>query len=88
MNKYVEKYGPLKGLYRGTEIKLWNAGFDTRKKVRDGVLSQKIFPGKYPRNYGEKTHREVCQWLGIEVPEKLPRNTCVCPKCKFVFTKP
>ena len=50
--------------------------YDTREKVLQGVLSGDIRPcAGYQNglaNYGKKTHKEVCDWLGIELvqPDK------------------
>lgn len=39
--------------------------------VRKGISNGMIYPEKL-RNYGWKSHREVCNWAGIKPPRRTP----------------
>lgn len=53
----------------------------TKEQLREAYFDGKIRP-KLIRNYGQKTHLEVLQWLGIsEVTRKPRRFSTHCPHC-------
>jgi hypothetical protein len=62
------------------------AGIKVEKEsVLQAVLTGKLSPHIRPRNYGKKTHREICRWLRI--PESLKPSDvhlAVCPCCGSV----
>lgn len=49
-------------------------GYDTKEKAIEGIMSGVLHPdATYPNeipNYGRKTHKEVCDWLGIQLPDE------------------
>jgi hypothetical protein len=53
---------------------LATAGIPVDKEAVRKALETKILrPHSYPRNYGKKTHAEVCRWVGT--PQGF------CPEC-------
>jgi hypothetical protein len=55
--------GELKELSSRPKWRLIAEGYTTKRAVRSGVVSGKIYPGFAP-NYGLKGHAEVMGWLG------------------------
>ncbi len=58
-----------------------NSKEEAKQRISEGTLGPNI-PGC--RNYGMKTHKEVCAWVGIPVPIK-PKKTITCPHCGKQF---
>lgn len=57
----------LNGLSRRTNRCLANAGIAINKKVIVHALKTgKLYPFRWPPNYGKYTHIEVCRWVGID----------------------
>jgi hypothetical protein len=46
--------------------------YDTVEKVKSAIVSGKLHPNKssHPRNYGWRTHTEVCTFVGLDDPLK------------------
>jgi hypothetical protein len=49
--------------------------YDTAEKVKAAIISGKLHPKREPRprNYGWRTHVEVCEYLGLMNPEKVKK---------------
>ena len=49
--------------------------YDTAEKVKAAIISGKLHPKRKPRprNYGWRTHVEVCEHLGLMNPEKVKK---------------
>ncbi len=46
---------------------LTTAGIPIDKEaVRQALKSGVLYPHRCPRNYGTKTHAEVCRWVGVD----------------------
>lgn len=79
-----------RGLSVRTRNALHNHGLNSKEEaiaaIKTGSLSHK--PGK-TRNYGWKSHVELCRLLGLEPLEKrrcvLIRHS-ICPKCGHPLT--
>ncbi len=55
------------GLSRRTNRCLFNAGIPINKQVIIRALKTgKLYPFRWPPNYGKYTHVEVCRWAGID----------------------
>ena len=44
----------------------------TKEAVRHALETGQLWPYKRPGNYGEVTHKEICQWAGID-PKARPK---------------
>lgn len=44
---------------------LLHYGYNTKRKILDAVNSGEIAPLRFG-NYGKMSHKEVCDWLGVE----------------------
>lgn len=64
------------------------AGINTKAQAIKAINEGKLTPYKEPYpskergviHYGLKTHREICEWVGIPVTEKIKRVK-LCPHC-------
>jgi hypothetical protein len=55
------------GLSRRTNRCLVNAGIPIDKKsIIRALKTGKLYPFRWPANYGKYTHAEVCRWAGID----------------------
>jgi hypothetical protein len=55
------------GLTKRTAGCIERAGVKVNKKaVIKALKDGKLYPECIPRHYGPKTHREVCQWAGVD----------------------
>ena len=59
---------------------LYDLGIKNKNEARAMIESGRLAPGKR-RNYGDKTHREVCAWVGIKLPAKTKKKIRACPHC-------
>ena len=63
-----------------------NAGYFSKKQVKTAILENRLNPGT-TRNYGCKSHYELCGFLGIDPPEPLkkkkPGFIWRCPHCEM-----
>lgn len=71
---------------------LSNVGIETKEQARQAITQGRLKPDKKPwkwnstnedrgvRNYGWKTHKEVCKWAGLPEPQK-PKRMQICPHC-------
>ena len=69
-----------------------NAGIETKEQARQAIIEGRLKPDKKAwnwnapnqnrgiRNYGWKTHKEVCKWVGLPEPHK-PKRVQICPHC-------
>jgi hypothetical protein len=79
---------PGNGLSMRANRGLTNAGIPAEKEaVLQALLSGALSVYSRPRNYGKKTHEELCRWVGL--PEDLPpprpgRPLAICPCCGSV----
>ncbi len=82
-NDEGERGNPYYGLSVRATNCLTNCNLANREEILSAVQRGLLHPTKKDgygplRNYGKKTHDEVCQWLGVPVLEK-PRKRC--PHC-------
>ena len=62
------------GLSKRTNNLLAKAGITIEKRaIMRSLQSGKLRVYDWPPNYGKYTHREVCQWVGVD-PATLTRN--------------
>jgi hypothetical protein len=55
-------------------------GIETKDQLLDAIQSYGLYPNK-TRNYGWKTHREICDWLKIDFVEK-PKTVWIKEVCE------
>lgn len=70
-------YNPYDGLSSRATYCLMNADVDSKDQVAEAISTGKLnpLPGTTGvRNYGWKTHREVCAWAGLPVPQPKARG--------------
>jgi hypothetical protein len=61
------------GLSRRTNRCLLNAGIPINKKaVIRALKTGKLYPYRWPPNYGKHTHVEACRWVGIDSQSLSP----------------
>lgn len=62
---------------------LSNCNINSRAEALEAYQSGRLRPGKYPRNYGLKSHKELAAWLGVPYQKPIPRVYVVkvCPHC-------
>jgi hypothetical protein len=61
------------GLTKRTADCLTRAGVAVNKKaVIKALKDRTLYPHCIPRHYGPDTHREVCDWAGIDPSTLLP----------------
>src|SRR5882724_7854919 len=61
------------GLSRRTSRCLLNAGIPIDKKaITRALKTGKLYPFRWPPNYGKYTHAEVCHWAGINAETLSP----------------
>lgn len=78
----------------GLSCRAWvcldNNGIRTKSEAKAKILSGFLHPDRSIkiRNYGWKTHKEVCKWAGL--PEPFPeKRPVICPHCgKDIHSKP
>jgi len=71
--RFARTHGGKKPLPLRAYHVLTAEGFDTREDILKGVLDGRVAQGKLI-NYGPKTHKIVCHWLGITHPEAITEN--------------
>lgn len=71
---------------------LSNSGIETKEQAKQAIIEGRLKPDKKVwnwnapiqnrgiRNYGWKTHKEVCKWVGLPEPHK-PKRVQICPHC-------
>lgn len=69
----------LSGLSTRAVKCLSHAGLLSRASVRSAIENRKLYPESI-RNYGIKTHAEVCQFAGID-PSEYRDPPKRCPHC-------
>lgn len=56
-----------------------------KEKIKAAILDGRLKPGKNIRNYGIKSHIEVCKFVGMKPLPPLRREKVLvtedCPKC-------
>ena len=61
-------------------------GIKTKEQAVEAINDGRLHPDNNPikqiavRNYGWKTHKEVCKWLGLPEPHKA-KTVQFCPHC-------
>ena len=59
-----------------------NRNLVTRDQIMEAVKNGTLHPkNRNTRNYGWKSHAEVCKWLGLPEPQKSKPRLTVCPHC-------
>ncbi len=82
-----------KALSNGLSVRanrcLERAGIPAEKEaVSQALKTGTLWPFLRPRNYGKKTHEEVCRWAGVD-ETTLPLyagKRAVCPHCGHGLT--
>lgn len=70
----------------------YNLGYGSKAEVREAIAQGILKPKGHgsPRNYGFKSHRRVCEWVGLPYDPKSIR-VLRCPHCSKIvqfYTKP
>jgi hypothetical protein len=65
---------------------IMQAGCATKKETKTAILENRLNPG-IQRNYGCKSHYELCKFLGLVPPDpvkkKPPSGIWRCPHCQM-----
>lgn len=67
-----------------------NIAVTNKKEALSAIQSGRLKPLRSPRNYGWKTHQEICRWLGLPEPKRPGRKIAVsktCPHCGGKLTR-
>lgn len=81
IREHKENQHPFYGLtYRAINICM-NLGVCSKEEVKAALEDGLLKIGR-TRNYGWKTHQELCAWAGLPVPTKPKGHPRICPHCK------